>query len=45
MFEGDFADSCANGGTSGLVKHAQMGSEDPHCREWIFKALPGNKTN
>ena len=52
MFEGDFADICPQkfplvsmGGTSGLVKHAQMASEDPHRRDRIFNALPGNQTN
>jgi hypothetical protein len=40
MFKGDSIDTCAgkfpacvDGGTSGHVKGAQMGSEDPHRRE------------
>ena len=42
MFEGDSADMCGtcvarvDGGTSGHFKRAQMGSEDPHRREWNF---------
>ena len=43
VFKGDSADMCAgkfparvDGGTSGPVKRAQTGSEDPHRRERKF---------